>query len=113
MVNSASFIRTLREKLDLTQKEFALLVGVTSSVVSRWENDHSNPVKRRWELLHDVNQKLNREHSDQLERVKLRLLMGAMLPIEDTAFELYNDDRLVDVLKDHVQQQQLLNRQRA
>jgi len=38
-------IRQLRQKLDMTQEEFAHSLGITVSTVNRWENCHSEPSK--------------------------------------------------------------------
>lgn len=40
-----SFIRQLRQKLGMTQEEFAHALGITVSTVNRWENSHSAPSK--------------------------------------------------------------------
>jgi len=42
---AGNLIRTLREKLAMTQEEFAQAVAVTTSTVNRWENDHAEPSK--------------------------------------------------------------------
>ena len=39
----AELIKDLREKLDLTQEQFASEVGVTFSTVNRWENGRGTP----------------------------------------------------------------------
>ena len=48
-------IRELRDKLDLTQEQFAAKVGVTWSTVNRWENGRGKPsplaMRRIEELL--------------------------------------------------------------
>jgi putative transcriptional regulator len=36
-------IRSLRQRLQLTQEDFAHLIGVTFSTVNRWENGKSTP----------------------------------------------------------------------
>jgi DNA-binding transcriptional regulator YiaG len=38
-------IRALRNRLGLTQEEFAHRLGVTFSTVNRWENGHAKPSK--------------------------------------------------------------------
>jgi len=38
-------IRDLRQKLNMTQEEFAHALGITVSTVNRWENGHSEPSK--------------------------------------------------------------------
>ena len=52
----AKSIEELREKLDLTQEQFAAKVGVTFSTVNRWENSKGTPsplTKRRIEELQE------------------------------------------------------------
>lgn len=38
-------VRALRQRLAMTQEEFAHCLGITVSTVNRWENGHSNPSK--------------------------------------------------------------------
>ena len=38
-------IRDMRNKLAMTQEEFAHALGITVSTVNRWENGHSEPSK--------------------------------------------------------------------
>jgi putative transcriptional regulator len=42
---TGQLIRQLRQKLDMTQEEFAHSLGITVSTVNRWENCHSEPSK--------------------------------------------------------------------
>ena len=51
-------IKKLREKLNLTQEQFAAEVGVTFTTVNRWENGKGNPsplamlrIKELWSKL--------------------------------------------------------------
>ena len=41
--NPGSVISTLRQRLSMTQEEFAHAIGVTVSTVNRWENGHIEP----------------------------------------------------------------------
>jgi DNA-binding transcriptional regulator YiaG len=41
--NNGSTIATLRQRLSMTQEEFAHAIGVTVSTVNRWENGHIEP----------------------------------------------------------------------
>ena len=41
--NHGSTISTLRQRLSMTQEEFAHAIGVTVSTVNRWENGHIEP----------------------------------------------------------------------
>ncbi len=38
-------IRDMRNRLSMTQEEFAPALGITVSTVNRWENGHSAPSK--------------------------------------------------------------------
>jgi len=37
------YIRQIRQRLRMTQEDFAHAIAVTASTVNRWENDHSVP----------------------------------------------------------------------
>ena len=41
--NQGTVIATLRQRLSMTQEEFAHAIGVTVSTVNRWENGHIEP----------------------------------------------------------------------
>lgn len=43
--SSGLSIRDMRNKLSMTQEEFAHALGITVSTVNRWENGHSEPSK--------------------------------------------------------------------
>ncbi len=43
--STGRLIRDLRQKLNMTQEEFAHSLGITVSTVNRWENAHSEPSK--------------------------------------------------------------------
>jgi len=48
----AKIIKQLRDKLVLTQSEFALLLGVASSTVSRWEKGlHEPTIKQKRRIV--------------------------------------------------------------
>ncbi|MDD4243028.1 MAG: helix-turn-helix transcriptional regulator [Bacilli bacterium] len=42
----SEFIKELRNKLFLTQTEFATLIGVSYETVNRWENEKNEPSMR-------------------------------------------------------------------
>lgn len=46
-----SRIRDLRQRLRLTQEDFAHMIGVTFSTVNRWENGKSQPNRIALRLL--------------------------------------------------------------
>jgi putative transcriptional regulator len=50
-------IRTLRQRLQLTQEDFAHLIGVTFSTVNRWENGKSTPNRIAFRLLAGLEKK--------------------------------------------------------
>ena len=37
-------VKKLRERMDLTQEQFAKEVGITFSTVNQWENGHRRPM---------------------------------------------------------------------
>lgn len=43
MNQQGALISTLRQRLSMTQEEFAHAIGVTVSTVNRWENGHIEP----------------------------------------------------------------------
>ncbi len=55
--NAGSLIRTLRQKLAMTQEEFAHEIAVTVSTVNRWENAHAEPSKLAWKAIQDLARK--------------------------------------------------------
>jgi putative transcriptional regulator len=55
--NAGNLIRTLRQKLGMTQEEFAHEIAVTVSTVNRWENAHAEPSKLAWKAIYDLAQK--------------------------------------------------------
>jgi DNA-binding transcriptional regulator YiaG len=55
--NAGSLIRTLRQKLNMTQEEFAHEIAVTVSTVNRWENAHAEPSKLAWKAIQDLARK--------------------------------------------------------
>jgi DNA-binding transcriptional regulator YiaG len=55
--NPGNLIRTLRQKLGMTQEEFAHEIAVTVSTVNRWENAHAEPSKLAWKAIQDLARK--------------------------------------------------------
>jgi DNA-binding XRE family transcriptional regulator len=56
-MNYAVLIRQLREKMILSQTEFALLLGVSNVTVSRWETGKSFPtIKLKRKLMQMFNE---------------------------------------------------------
>jgi putative transcriptional regulator len=52
-----SRIRELRQRLRLTQEDFAHMIGVTFSTVNRWENGKSQPNRIALRLLAGLEKK--------------------------------------------------------
>ena len=55
--NAGNLIRSLRQKLGMTQEEFAHEIAVTVSTVNRWENAHAEPSKLAWKAIEDLARK--------------------------------------------------------
>ena len=55
--NAGNLIRGLRQKLGMTQEEFAHEIAVTVSTVNRWENAHAEPSKLAWKATEDLARK--------------------------------------------------------
>src|SRR5512144_598339 len=55
--NAGNLIRSLRQKLGMTQEEFAHEIAVTVSTVNRWEHAHAEPSKLAWKAIHDLARK--------------------------------------------------------
>ena len=53
-LGSGSFVATLRQRLEMTQEEFAHAIGVTVSTVNRWENGHNSPTRLARKALYDL-----------------------------------------------------------
>jgi len=47
-------VRSLRQRLGLTQEEFAHAIAVTVSTVNRWENGHAAPSKLARKVIRDL-----------------------------------------------------------
>jgi putative transcriptional regulator len=52
--NPGNQVRALRQKLRMTQEEFAHEIAVTVSTVNRWENAHAEPSKLAWKAIHEL-----------------------------------------------------------
>lgn len=63
------FILNLRKKRNLTQAEFALVLGVTSQAVSKWENGRGIP---DIELLKKISEEFNVDINEILEGKKTK-----------------------------------------
>ncbi|MBD1847501.1 helix-turn-helix transcriptional regulator [Cyanobacteria bacterium FACHB-63] len=47
----SDLVRELRQRLELTQEQFASELGVTFTTINRWENRHSKPSKMAMMLI--------------------------------------------------------------
>lgn len=47
-------VRALRQRLGLTQEQFAHEIAVTASTVNRWENEHSAPSRLARKVMQDL-----------------------------------------------------------
>ncbi|TMA95846.1 MAG: helix-turn-helix transcriptional regulator, partial [Deltaproteobacteria bacterium] len=47
-------VRNLRQRLGMTQEEFARRIQVTLSTVNRWENGHAAPSHLAWRAIEDL-----------------------------------------------------------
>ena len=57
-MNWSKIIKQLRNKLLLTQTEFAKMLDVSFTTINRWENEHYEPtvkIKRKIKELCDIN----------------------------------------------------------
>jgi DNA-binding transcriptional regulator YiaG len=52
--NPSNSVRSLRQKLGMTQEEFAHEIAVTVSTVNRWENAHAEPSKLAWKAIQEL-----------------------------------------------------------
>lgn len=67
-----ALIRELRQRLDLTQEQFAQKVGVTYSTVNHWENGKRMPLpfleKRLLEMKHELDEKESKRPKGKTSR---------------------------------------------
>ncbi len=98
MNDLGAFIRELRKKFKCNQEEFARIMGVTPTTVSRWENDKATPIREKWELLHDIDEMLGKEFS--LDKMKIRLLVASCVGAENSPLESYKRGELDRELKE-------------
>jgi len=47
-------VRSLRQRLGMTQEEFARCIQVTLSTVNRWEKGHAVPSHLAWRAIEDL-----------------------------------------------------------
>ncbi len=52
--NYPSRVRSIRDRLDLTQAQFAERIGVSFATVNRWENGQTRPARLAWRQILDL-----------------------------------------------------------
>ncbi|MBT4822682.1 MAG: helix-turn-helix transcriptional regulator [Lentisphaerae bacterium] len=57
-------VRTLRDRLGLTQEQFASRLGVTFASVNRWENGHVTPSRLALRQIEDLARSMAAEGED-------------------------------------------------
>lgn len=55
----ADLVREIRQRLDLTQEEFASKLGVTFPTVNRWENRRAKPSRMAMKLIETMVHKMD------------------------------------------------------
>ena len=68
-------VRNLRQRLGMTQEEFARRIQVTLSTVNRWENGHAAPSHLAWRAIEDL---AKRQGADDELLGRTVLMAGAL-----------------------------------
>ncbi|MEP0897558.1 MULTISPECIES: helix-turn-helix domain-containing protein [Leptolyngbya] len=63
----SDLVRELRQRLGLTQEQFAARLGVTFPTINRWENRHSKPSKMAMLLIEGKVRELGDSGEDLLK----------------------------------------------
>lgn len=63
----SDLVRELRQRLGLTQEQFAASLGVTFPTINRWENRHSKPSKMAMQLIENKVKELGENGTDLLQ----------------------------------------------
>ena len=63
----------IRKRLGLTQKEFAVLIGVTVNAVSDWENERYEPSDSHWKIIKALPD-LQRDPKEELQQAFLGII---------------------------------------
>lgn len=88
-MNHKNFIN-LREIIELTQDEMAILFGVDSSTIHRWEKGICVPEKNRLVYFYAIDQIINNGDLEELKkRMKKNLIIGGHLATVYTLLKLY------------------------
>ncbi len=60
-------VRSLRERLGLTQERFAVKLGVTFASVNRWENGRARPSRLAMKQIEEQLREMGKQGSDLLD----------------------------------------------
>jgi len=63
-------IKELREKLGLTQEQFAQKVGVTFSTINNWEKGTRNPHPFLFQRLLEIAEEAGLKHIENIKRIR-------------------------------------------
>ncbi|MBP7795228.1 MAG: helix-turn-helix transcriptional regulator [Elusimicrobiales bacterium] len=69
-INISKLIKELRNKLDLTQEQFAQRVGVTFSTVNSWESGSRKPHPFLLNRLLEMAEEVGLKNIENVERIK-------------------------------------------
>ncbi len=64
----SALVKELRERLDLTQQQFAQRVGITYSTVNHWENGKRVPLPSLVNRLLELKEELDAQNRQALKR---------------------------------------------
>lgn len=67
-------IKTIRQSLNMNQGQFAKVIGVSFSTVSRWESGSGKPNDSQIEQLDALNQIKKAREIEDVEKLKMNLL---------------------------------------
>ena len=68
--NMGNLIRKIRQRLELTQEQFAHQLGVTYLTVNRWENQHTKPSPMAMKLIELKLKEMGKQGKDLLDKLK-------------------------------------------
>lgn len=63
-------IKTLRERLGLSQTKFAKHLGISFQTVNGWENGHNRPSPMAMKLIRDEIEKMGNEANELLKLIQ-------------------------------------------
>jgi DNA-binding XRE family transcriptional regulator len=71
-----SEVRSIRERLDVTQFEFAQLLDVSRNTVVNWERGRSTPSPLKKDLIRQIDKQARQNNSDEFVRKLMALAAG-------------------------------------